>query len=70
MFDSLHPNNTGHGHLRDAFEAYEQFIPSAVAIQTPADNAQCNPGSLYMDSGFIYACTASGTVKRAALSSF
>lgn len=37
---------------------------------TPADNATCTAGQMYVDTGFVYFCTASGTVKRAALSTF
>jgi hypothetical protein len=38
---------------------------------TPADNATCKPGTfLGSDSNYIYVCTASGTVKRAALSTY
>jgi lysophospholipase L1-like esterase len=37
---------------------------------TPADNATCTAGQIYWDTGFIYVCTASGTVKRAALSTY
>jgi hypothetical protein len=37
---------------------------------TPADNATCTAGTHWWDANFIYVCTASGTVKRAALSAF
>lgn len=38
---------------------------------TPADNATCKPGTfLGSDANYIYVCTASGTVKRAALSAY
>jgi hypothetical protein len=38
---------------------------------TPADNVTCKPGTfLGSDANYIYVCTASGTVKRAALSSY
>jgi hypothetical protein len=38
---------------------------------TPADNATCKPGTfLGSDTNYIYVCTASGTVKRAALSAY
>jgi hypothetical protein len=37
---------------------------------TPADNATCTAGTIWWDTGYIYLCTASGTVKRAALSTF
>lgn len=40
------------------------------ATHTPADNAVCTAGTLWWDTGFLYLCTASGTVKRAALSTF
>ena len=40
MANTEHPNNTGHGHLRDAFEAIMQFVPSSalppVITQGPA----------------------------------
>jgi hypothetical protein len=66
----LHPNNTGHDQLRQAFAAAEQFITNPIIPATPADNAVCNPGQLWIDTSFIYGCTASGSVKRAALSTF
>jgi hypothetical protein len=37
---------------------------------TPADNATCTAGTHWWDANYIYVCTASGTVKRAALSTF
>lgn len=37
---------------------------------TPSDTATCTAGTLWFDASFFYVCTASGTVKRAALSSF
>ena len=38
---------------------------------TPADNAACTPGAfLGTDANYIYVCTANGTVKRSALSSY
>jgi hypothetical protein len=37
---------------------------------TPADNAVCTAGTFWWDVGYIYVCTASGTVKRAALSPY
>lgn len=40
------------------------------AATTPANNATCTAGTFWWDTGFIYVCTASGTVKRAALSTF
>ena len=37
---------------------------------TPADNATCAAGTIWWDTGFVYVCTASGTVKRATLSTY
>ena len=37
---------------------------------TPADNAACTAGTIWWDANYIYVCTASGTVKRAALNGF
>jgi hypothetical protein len=37
---------------------------------TPADNATCTAGTHWWDANYIYVCTTSGTVKRAALSAF
>jgi hypothetical protein len=37
---------------------------------TPADNATCTAGTHWWDANYIYVCTASGTVKRAALSAY
>ena len=45
-------------------------IPAGSLATTPADNATCTPGQTWWDSGFFYICTASGTVKRVALSTF
>ena len=39
-------------------------------LTTPADNATCTAGTIWVDTGFIYVCTASGTVKRATLATF
>jgi hypothetical protein len=55
--------------------AYLIFTPiwttAPLPVNTPADNATCIPGSfLGSDSNFLYICTASGTVKRAAISSY
>lgn len=47
----------------------QQAIFSGTAI-TPADNAACTAGTFWWDIGFIYVCTASGTVKRTALSTY
>ena len=46
---------------------------SGVIGLTPttwADTHTCVPGQIMVDSGYIYVCTATNTVKRAALSSF
>lgn len=37
---------------------------------TPSHTATCTAGTMWWDTGYIYVCTASGTVKRAALSTF
>jgi hypothetical protein len=55
--------------------AYMAFSPVwtnvTLPVNTPADNATCTPGAfLGSDSSFLYVCTASGTVKRAPLSSY
>jgi hypothetical protein len=55
--------------------AYMAFSPVwhnvTLPTNTPADNATCTPGAfLGSDSNFLYICTASGTVKRAALSTY
>ncbi len=39
-------------------------------LTTPSHTATCTAGQFYVDTGFIYVCTASGTVKRTALSTF
>jgi len=47
-----------------------------VALQlfvhnTPSSSsAACTPGAIWSDANYIYVCVASGTIKRAALSSF
>lgn len=46
---------------------------SSIIIEqslTPADNAACTAGTIWWDTGFIYICTASGTVKRSTLSTY
>jgi hypothetical protein len=46
---------------------------SGVIGMTPttwADNQACVAGQIMVDSGFVYVCTATNTVKRAALSTF
>jgi hypothetical protein len=55
--------------------AYLIFTPVwtsiTLPVNSPADSAACTPGSfLGSDSSFLYICTASGTVKRAALSTY
>lgn len=37
---------------------------------TPADNAACTAGTLWWDASYLYLCTVSGTVKRAALATY
>jgi hypothetical protein len=42
-----------------------------LPVTTPSDNAACTPGTILgSDANYIYVCTASGTVKRATLSSY
>jgi len=43
---------------------------TAITGATPTDTQTCTAGNLWFDSSYIYVCTASGTVKRSALSSF
>jgi len=38
-----------------------------VTQSSPASGDACAPGQIVADTGFIYACTASGAWKRAAL---
>lgn len=43
---------------------------TALIIRTaasPASNAACTTGTLYWDASYLYVCTATGVVKRAAL---
>lgn len=43
----------------------------AVSQSTPtASSDACTAGSIWADASYIYACTASGTIKRVALSTF
>lgn len=45
-------------------------VVTAVVIRTaasPASNAACTAGTLYWDASYLYVCTATGVVKRAAL---
>ena len=54
------------------------FTPSGLGIAgtlgltqaTWADNQTCTPGQISVDASYLYECTATNTVKRAALSSF
>jgi hypothetical protein len=39
----------------------------ATTSSSPLSNAGCSAGTIYWDANYIYVCTASGTVKRAAL---
>lgn len=41
-----------------------------TAATTPSHTATCTAGTMWWDTGFIYVCTVSGTVKRATLSAF
>lgn len=46
---------------------------NSLIIETPnspADNTTCTAGTMWWDSGFLYICTASGTVKRTTLSTY
>lgn len=50
-----------------------QFDGNSIIIgtpNTPADNATCTAGTIWWDTGFLYLCAVSGTVKRVALSTF
>ncbi len=72
MFDGLHPNDTGHGHLRDAFAAVEQYTPSAsnlfslpIKVSTgvpanPAGYSQMNSGNLLSTSALNPGITVFG----------
>lgn len=42
----------------------------ATTSSTPLDNQACTAGTFYWDSGNLYLCVASGTVKKVALSSY
>ena len=46
------------------------WVTLSGAELTPADNLTCTAGTTWWDTGYIYLCTASGTVKRAALSTY
>ena len=39
----------------------------ATTSSSPASNAACTAGTIYWDANYIYICTATGVVKRAAL---
>lgn len=39
----------------------------ATTSSSPLSNAVCSVGTIYWDANYIYICTASGVVKRAAL---
>lgn len=71
------PKNTGCyirsnsvNYLIDFSSCTALSLPLGSTATTPADNATCTAGQMWWDTGFIYVCTASGTVKRAALSTF
>ena len=49
------------------------YAPTVLtfAPSTPANSsAACSPGQLWADATYVYVCTATNTIKRAALSSF
>jgi hypothetical protein len=42
-----------------------------VSLSTPgSSSATCTAGNLWADASFVYVCTATNTIKRAALASF
>lgn len=45
-------------------------ILTLSTLTTPADNATCTAGTIWVDTGFIYVCAVSGTVKRVALATY
>jgi hypothetical protein len=45
-------------------------LPAGDVATTPTDTAACTAGQMWFDTGFIYVCTQSGTIKRAALSTY
>lgn len=58
----------------DTFVCNTVLCNSKVTLQIPtatwADNQTCTAGQISVDANFFYVCTASNTVKRAALSAF
>ncbi len=61
FFFRVHSNNP----------SFKIGIDGPIFIQaSPADNAACEAGTMWTDAGFIYVCTSTNTVKRAALSTF
>lgn len=56
----------------NAFTGLNTFSQAPVAPQTtPASSsATCTAGQLWADANYVYACTATNTIKRAALASF
>lgn len=49
------------------------FTANSIVIttpNTPADNATCVAGTIWWDTGFLYVCAVSGTVKRATLAAY
>ena len=60
---------TGDGNSTPSTNTTGLFVYGS-GLTTPADNATCTAGTFWWDSGYIYLCTASGTVKRATLSTY
>jgi hypothetical protein len=62
-------------HVTDSPDQTAVAIDTAVVQQiqqsTPSNSsAPCTPGAIWSDGNYIYVCVASGTIKRAALSTF
>jgi hypothetical protein len=63
-------NHSDNGTTISTSETISASALTMTTSTTPADNAACMAGQLWWDSGFLYLCVASGTVKRAALSTY
>jgi len=65
--------NAGTGMFSGSVQASGVTVSGRIQMQqsTPgSSSATCVAGQMWTDAGFVYVCTATNTIKRAALSSF
>jgi len=69
---SIYADNSGSSFeaIRAAYAGTNIYNTLGLTVATWADNKTCTAGQISVDASYIYVCTATNTVERAALSSF